>query len=208
MDPASIIALGIGAAVLAAIGIYQCIKKKNKEIEAAIAALETYSQTYAFESCDVDVINRVSNYLRLNFKNDYESVFNSYESLDEKKVFFQKVAMEIAAEMQLDLNSCSITSIDDFTRGYTNSDGKSIVINEVLLIADPKQAVITLCHELRHCMQFQAINDNKWGFSPERLAAWLYSFQRYSESQDEYVAYVNTIVEVDANKFANKVVND
>lgn len=208
MDPATIILLGIGAAVVAAIEIYQYIQKKNKEIEAAVAALETYSQTYSFEPCDEVLIQKVSNYLNLKFKNDYEAVFSQYQTLEEKKAFFQTIAKEIATEMQIELDSCSITSIDDYTRGLTNSDGKSIVINEILLIADPKQAIETLCHELRHCMQFQAINDNKWGFSPERLASWLYSFQRYNESQEVYLAYFNTIVEVDANKFAGKVINN
>lgn len=208
MDPITIATLGIGTLLVAAIIIYRNFQKKNNELKAAIAALETYSQTYAFETCDEEIIKKVSNYLQNKFGGNYEEIFDNYKSLEEKKAFFQKIALELAAEMQVEIGNLSIESTEPGVLGATTGNGKDVIINEVLLIADPKQAICTLCHEFRHCMQYQAIFDNKWGFSDQRIAEWIYSFKRYNECRGLFLAYANTIVEIDAENFANTVINN
>lgn len=212
MDPITIALLGITAVTAIAVEGYRRVKQKNDEltdvIDTLIKANEPYIKLYSLDPCDELIIEKVKDYLSMRFGNNYEAVFNNYQTLEEKKCFFQKIANELAAEMQIELECLTITAMDSNTYGETSPDGKNVTINEVLLIENPKQALRTLCHEFRHCMQLQAIIDNKWGFPPSRIAAWMKGLEEYGNTMSYYETYRLNIVENDANMFAYEIIND
>ena len=85
----------------------------------------------------------------------------------------------------------------------------TIYLNEVLLVADPEQLVKTMCHELKHCVQYQSLTNNIWGYSPQRIAQFLYSWREYvsCDSRESYEAYLKQIIEIDANKYVDRIFN-
>ena len=117
----------------------------------------------------------------------------------------------LAKEMGVDVNDIKFEDLGPYMRGYaqTRQDSIGIVINRAVLLSDPEQTVKTICHELRHCLQFCSLLDNKHGYSDARLAQWLYSWEHYQscETDADYCGYVAQVIELDANLFANSVFN-
>lgn len=201
----------VSAGVAWVIDKYIEVKKKNEEIEALRRAITQYSQTYSFEPCDEKLIKKCRTYISNKFSGTIESEFSKYHSMNERKQLASEVAQELADVMGVNLDEVTFEELGLFTRGYAISEnGKtSIVLNEAFLVADPQQIIKTICHELRHCIQIQSCRNNKWGFSPQRIAQWLYSWQHYVEcdSIEKYEAYQKQIIEIDALNFAEAVFN-
>ena len=67
-----------------------------------------------------------------------------------------------------------------------------------------------MCHEFRHCVQYNSISDNKKGYSNERIAQWIYSLNNYVavEYMEDMAGYESQIAEVDANNFAEAVMGE
>lgn len=207
MDPITLVVLGItivATSVIAAINKYQEVKKKNNLIEKYIDTLKTHAETYSFEQADIKIINSCKVYLKNKFCNGYEQEFMKYTTIEDRKVFTQSIAYELASIMGVKVDEIIVEDIGDYTRGATvTEDGViKIYLNEALMIADPELLVKTICHELKHCVQFQSFTNNIWGYSDAKIASWLYSWEHYhsSDSPESYLPYYYQIIEIDANK--------
>ena len=205
------VVLLVSAGVAWVIDKYNEVKRKNSEIEALQTAITQYSQTYSFEPCDEKIIRKCRSYLGNKFPGTIENEFSKYQTLEDKKLFASIIAQELAECMGVDLDEVLFDELGLFTRGYATleNDKTTIVLNEAFLLADPRQIVKTMCHELRHCIQFQSLIKNKWGYSPQRIAQWLYSSQHYIcfDSIEKYEAYRKQIIEIDALNFAEAIFN-
>ena len=202
-------ALVVSAGVAWVVDKYEEVKRKNQEIEALTRAIEQYAQTYSFEPSDEILIENCRSYLKKKFGNDIEGEFARYETIQEKKAFAKKFVYELSVCMGVNIDNIIIDDLGLFTYGYAfiENGEMNIYLNEALLISDPSQLVKTVCHELRHCVQLTSLTNNIWGFSPQRVAQWLYSWQNYVDcnSLEAFEAYRKQIIEIDANSFADAV---
>lgn len=211
MEPVTLIIAGIAIVLTAslayAVNKYQEIQKKNTEIESLRRALGQYEGTYFFERADKEMINKCRAFLDRRFNGHLGEEFAKYATIEEKKEFAKGIVKELAQCIGVKVERIQIEDIGLDTRGYADIENGIVTVNlnEVLLVADPEQLVKTMCHELRHCVQFQSFTNNIWGYSAERVAQWLYSLENYvqCESAESYEAYVKQIIEIDANKFAD-----
>lgn len=216
MEPVTIIIAGIAVLLTAtlayAVKKYSEIQQKNMEIEALRRSLNAYVETYTFEKADEVLIKKCQSKINDLFKDGIEKEFAKYQTIDEKKAFAQKIAFELAHCMKVKVENIEIANLGPFTRGAAKPDGNPITIylNEVLLVADPVQLVKTMCHELKHCVQYQALTDNVWEYSPQRVAQFLYSWNTYvsCDSEESYEAYVKQIIEKDANLYVDRIFNE
>ncbi len=201
----------VSAALGIAIKKHKEVKQKNAEIEALRRSLNGYAETYSFEKADEELIKKCQAKIKELFHNGIEKEFNKYQTIEERKAFAQKVVSELAKCMNVKVDKIKIEDLGPCTRGVAVPDNGEVTIylNEVILVADPEQLVKTMCHELKHCVQYQALTNNVWNYSPQRLAQYLYSWERYvsCDSIESYEAYVKQIIEIDANKFADRIFN-
>ncbi len=202
-------AIALTAALKYAVNKHLEIKQKNLAIESLRRSLNVYAETYSFEKADEELVEKCQDKIKELFKDGIENEFNKYKTVEEKKAFARKVVQELAGCMNLKVENIEIVNLGPYTRGAASpdSDPVTIYIHEALAIADPEQMVKTICHELKHCVQFKALTDNEWGYSPQRIAQYLYSWNNYVECSipEEYDAYVNQIIEIDANKFVDEI---
>lgn len=203
--------VAVSTTVAALIEKYGELQSKNVEAETLRQALVQYASTYDLENCDVEIIDKCRHILVRHFNGRYKETLESLKSMEEKKNFICEVALELSKAMKVDIGKVEFEELDLNTFGYANREEglPYVVLNEYLLIADPRQLVQTLCHELRHCMQYQAINNNVWGYSPQRVAQWLQSLSSYVPcvSNEAYDAYTLQIIEIDAEKYALTIIS-
>lgn len=213
MEPVTMIIAGVAIALVASLALavrkYQEVKRKNAEIESLRRSLNGYAETYTFEVSDSELVSRCRKCINNLFNGQIEKEFAKHSTFEQKKAFAHKVAMELAKCMGVTVDNIRIEDLGSCTRGATIPENGMITVcfNEALLVADPVQLVKTMCHEFKHCVQYQSFTNNKWEYSPGRVAQWLYSWDNYvsCESEENYEAYVNQIIEIDANKFADNV---
>lgn len=221
MEPVTLtiagVVLTVSAGVAWGVRKYKEVQKKNQEIafyNAALVscyrALRQYSDSYMFEECDQVLIRKCQEYLNQRFHGNYAMNFAQRQTLEEKKALAVEVCWGLANEMGLHLDEIRIEQMDEFSNGdfIVKGDYCMIRLKEALLIADPDQLVRTICHELRHCMQCQALTNDRWGFSPQRIGTWLYCMEYYvrADAVYNYEPYLRQSIEVDANNFAEAIV--
>lgn len=203
------VAIVISASLALVVRKYQEVKRKNLEIESLRSSLNAYVETYPFETADEQLIKGCQNKINELFHGEIENEFLKYKTIEEKKNYAQNVAMELANCMGIKVDNIRFEYLGPNTRGATVPDNGSVTVylNEVLLVDDPVQLVKTMCHEFKHCVQFQSFTDNVWGYSPQKVAQWLYSWDNYvpCECLESYEAYMKQIIEIDANKFADAI---
>ena len=90
--------------------------------------------------------------------------------------------------------------------GFTNGENGEIHLNADY-INDPNQladALNTVAHETRHCMQLDAIqNPEKYPDLPQELIdQWDYEFHNYNDGTYDPEGYANQYIETDARAFA------
>lgn len=212
MDP-----ITLGVTVLAGLtvaGAYlykKCLaeRRKNAEILALTQALERYASQVDLEEVDRPIVATVRDVLDRTCSPSVEERVEGM-GLEERRQFFDALLREVAREMQLDLKSVTFGDIDSGQTGLCHNDGFDIhvIISEAIIMADPKQAVEVICHELRHAQQFASFTDDKWGFSDRRKAQWLaeYAANASASSSGEdwqYRVYISQSIELDAYKFAH-----
>lgn len=215
MEPVTMIVAGVAIALTASLAYavkkYREIQEKNREIEALRRSLNAYAETYSFEAADEELIQKCQSKIKELFKGGIEKEFNKYQTVEEKKAFAHKVVLELANCMNVQVDNIEIADLGPYTRGAANPDRNlvTIYLNEVLLVADPEQLVKTMCHELKHCVQYQSLTNDVWGYSPQRVAQYLYSWERYvsCDSRECYEAYLMQIIEIDANKYVDRIFN-
>lgn len=203
------VAIVLSASLALAVKKYQEVKRKNLEIESLRRSLDAYVETYTFETADEQLIKRCQGKINELFYGDIEKVFLKYKTVEEKKAFAHKIAIELANCMGIRVDNIHFEYLGPNTRGKTVTENESVNVyfNEVLLVDDPVQLIKTMCHEFKHCVQFQSFTNNVWCYSPQKVAQWLYSWNNYVPCIfiENYEAYVKQIIEIDANKFADKV---
>lgn len=215
MEPITLLISGlvitVSVTVAALIKKYEELQSKNVETETLRQALEQYASTYDFENCDIEIIAKSRSILARHFNGRYKETLESFKTMEEKKNFVCEVAIELSKVMKVDIGKVEFQELDLNTFGYANRvEGQSyVVLNEYLLIADPYLLIQTLCHELRHCIQYQAISNNVWGYSPQRVAQWLQSLSNYVPCvfSEAYDAYALQIIEIDAQKYALSIMS-
>lgn len=215
MEPITIIIGGavllVSAVTAAAMKYYAAVKEKNRQISSLQTALASFTQTYQFENIDNQIISNCKDYLQKIFGGDIAGRYSKLSTVEKKEQFTKDVVNGLAKEMGVDVNDIKFEDLGPYMRGYaqTRQDSIGIVINRAVLLSDPEQTVKTICHELRHCLQFCSLLDNKHGYSDARLAQWLYSWEHYQscETDADYCGYVAQVIELDANLFANSVFN-
>lgn len=215
------VAIVVSASVAWGINKYQAIKRKNEEIliaaislhvekEALQKSLSTYAETYSLEEPDSELIERFKNKIKDIFRGNIENEFLKRETVEEKRLFAQQVIYELINSIGVKVDN--IEFVHEELKGAFGETGSSngivtVRLDEVLLVDDPIQLIKTACHELKHCVQIQTITNNVWGYSPQRVAEYLYSWQNYvSPTSLECIeAYEKQIIEIDANKFVDAV---
>ena len=215
MEPITIIIGGavllVSAVTAAAMKYYAAVKEKNRQISSLQTALASFTQTYQFENVDNQIISNCKDYLQKIFGGDIAGRYAKLSTVEKKEQFTKDVVNGLAKEMGVDVNDIKFEDLGPYMHGYaqTRQDSIGIVINRAVLLSDPEQTVKTICHELRHCLQFCSLLDNKHGYSDARLAQWLYSWEHYQscETDADYCGYVAQVIELDANLFANSVFN-
>lgn len=215
MEPITIIIGGavllVSAVTAAAMKYYAAVKEKNRQISSLQTALASFTQTYQFENVDNQIISNCKDYLQKIFGGDIAGRYAKLSTVEKKEQFTKDVVNGLAKEMGVDVNDIKFEDLGPYMRGYaqTRQDSIGIVINRAVFLSDPEQTVKTICHELRHCLQFCSLLDNKHGYSDARLAQWLYSWEHYQscETDADYCGYVAQVIELDANLFANSVFN-
>ena len=204
------IALLLTATTAAAYKQYEAVQSKNRQIEAIRKSLQGYVMTYTAEAADVTMIDNCRNFIKSTFGDGIDETFNRLDTVEQREQLAVQTAREMAGIMGINVREVLIDDLGLCTRGYTQQceDGVKVVLNRAVMLADPQQLVKTMCHELRHCVQLSALqNDNPWGFSDARLAQWLYSWVNYipGEQQDAYEGYATQAIETDASWFASRV---
>lgn len=221
MEPVTLtiagVVLTVSAGVAWGVRKYKEVRQKNLEIAVYCAALDScyqalrqYSDSYMFEECDKLLIRQCQDYLDQKFHGNYAMNFAQRQTMEDKKALAVEVCWGLANQMGIHLDEIRIEQLDESTNGRFRIEGGFCVIylQEALLIADPEQLVRSMCHELRHCLQNQALGNDRWGFSPQRIGTWLYSLENYvsADAIYNYEPYVRQAVEVDANNFAEAIV--
>jgi len=217
MDPVTLGLTILAGLTAAGIFLYKkCLaeRRKNDDILALTQALERYASQVTLEEVDVPIVNAVRDVLDRTCSPSVEERVKDMD-LTERRQFFQGLIQDVAKEMQVDLKSISFRDLDPGYLGCCRNEGFDIhiVISDALIMADPKRAVVTICHELRHAQQFTSFTDDKWGFSDRRKAQWLSEFssdasEHNTDSESQYRVYRCMTIELDANNFAAAATKD
>lgn len=193
--------------------VYNNYKEKQKEVEALEGSLGQWASSYTLEPPDTKLINDCSTCLNSYLNNStFEEKLRGKTS-EEKKNAAIELTEKLARTMDVEVASIEVRPDSEMGGSYgmelCDATGRiTIALNELQLEADPDRFIFTILHELRHAVQDSSIRNNKWGFSDERVAQWLYSNQNYVQAscRADFKAYQSQIVELDANTFADAVI--
>lgn len=216
MDPITLAIIAAGVVTVAGVRHYLDLRKKNaslaREKDKLSEAIKGYTLTYSFEGPDEDLISKCRHYLEQRFGGNYDQVFAQYTFLEERKRFALQIAWELAEQMDIQVDSIDFSeNMIPNNGGYVDPRGGRLkVVLNPLLLDDPKSLISVMCHEFRHCVQYNSISDNKKGYSNERIAQWIYSLNNYVavEYMEDMAGYESQIAEVDANNFAEAVMGE
>ncbi|MBQ3594426.1 MAG: hypothetical protein II981_03340 [Bacteroidales bacterium] len=206
----------VSAALGVAIAKHKEVKQKSAEIEALSRSLNGYAETYIFENADINMIHNCKNTIEELFGNDIgniEKEFAKRKTIEDKKRYAQEIVHKIAGSMNVRIDAIKIENLPVCLYGvaYTNDENDDmygIMLNEILVIDNPIQFVKTTCHELRHLVQYQAILNNIWGFSNQRIAQYMYGSKKENYVDEGSMdAYKKQSIENDANKYADAVMD-
>lgn len=212
MDPitiGAIIALG-----LTAVGSYiyrkcRAEQRKTAEIEVLSQALERYASQVALEEVDRPIVDAVRCTLARLCSPSVEEKVKDMD-LAARRHFFAVIVRDVSRAMDVDIKSLSFGDLGYGHLGCCRNEGFDIhlEIADALIMADPRRAVATICHELRHAQQFTSFIDDKWGFSERRKAQWMSEYaatvsEHATESEAMFFAYRCQMLELDANNFAS-----
>lgn len=135
-------------------------------------------------------------------------------SVDERKLILQEYMTAVIAVYGLSNikpninwdNNATYTN-NSITWGYYNHGSHTVTLNERALTDscgnwDSYDLLETVSHELRHAYQHEAVdNPTKFTVSQETIDTWNDNFKHYISSSDNYQAYRDQPVEVDARDF-------
>jgi hypothetical protein len=132
-------------------------------------------------------------------------------SEDERRQLIESYVEDMTEALELKHIRPRVVFRDDwkpFRRGAFDSAGRLEINADVL--RDPEKrgdAIETVCHEMRHAFQYEAIADGARLGVPETVRReWRNNFDAYTRAEHNFPAYYNQPVEKDARAFANAVV--
>ena len=199
----------VGGIVVVVAAVFLNIRKKNEEIRDFKALIEKYIKNYQFEECDKPMIEKCRLYISSRFPGKIEEHFAKCNTESEREQLLYSVAQELISRMGVQVDKVEIVDLGSYTYGQAGKgpEGEVIVqLNKALLYTDPQQLIKTLCHELRHCVQFQSVTNNVWGYSDQRVALWLANMEDYfNPANRTFETYELQPLELDANAFAEAV---
>lgn len=220
MEP---ITIAIGGVVVVVSALVAAVSKRNKKIRELLdsnerynVAIEGYAKTYAFEPCDTKMIGDCQKCLRSffpEFPKGIEAKFEKCDSPEKRQQLACDIVEQLCKTMKLDDVVVELEVMDACHCGYAfQSDDGSLAIhlNVSYVYADPVQIISTICHELRHCVQFKSLDNDVWGFTDTKKAQWMYNIKNYVNLDGanigmSYGAYRNQPIETDANEFTYAV---
>jgi len=200
----------VSAAIAFVVEQYQARKQAAEIAEQLRKSLGQYCKIYSLEECDNVLIEKCRDYLLNKFPDGVAHEFVNLDTMEARKQLAEDIVLELASCMNIEgvkVDFPPMSSNDYGCMKPIEGGGFQVCLNEALLVADPEQLVKTICHELRHAIQFQSFTDNRWGYSPSRVAQWLYSWNNYipCTSVINFEAYYSQIIEVDARLFVDEL---
>lgn len=200
----------VSAAIAVAVKQYHARKQAAEVAEQLRKSLGQYCKTYSLEDCDNVMIEKCRDYLLNRFPDGIAQEFANLDTMDARKQLAENIVVELASVMEIEgveVEFPPMLSNEYGAMKPLEGGTNKLCLNEALLVADPEQLVKTICHELRHAVQFQSFTDNRWGHSPSRVAQWLYSWNNYISctSVANFEAYQSQIIEVDARLFVDEL---
>ena len=175
------------------------------------SALEQYARTYSLEESDKEIVNKPRSSLQKEFPRGIEHYYEKLDTIEKRKEATVRVAEKIAKLLKVEVSDVTFEQLQDGAMGFTKDVDEQhccITLNEALLASNPKGLLETVCHEIRHCLQYNSFTNNVWHYSSQRVAQWLYSWNNYVPCQYyqlDYNGYRNQIIEVDAVLFTEEV---
>lgn len=229
MDPVTI---SIGVVVISALLIKRYRSKRKKEMaqEMFIAALleegeqlksmseamehvaKQNVQAYMKEAPDLVFEDKCTAVLKELFPEGFEAGFVGLNSEDQKKELIRGLVSRLSKELGVQINAIRFEQLEPAHKAaYRHNDeeyGKTIIINRLSLTDSPEELIFYVLHELKHAVQVDALTEgNKPGYSDQRLAQWLVSFDQYYDGANCTRAYELQANELDANLFAAAVID-
>jgi len=208
----TIIIGGVLVAVVIAIAIrirqYRLeVEQEQQEVmEAVVRLSQEYSEGYSLTDVDEILKNAAVKCLNRECPHGLAERLSQYTTHDERKDSVEKLVYQLADSMGVELEGVDISDdMPDNVLGLYHEQGY-LCINAVVMEADPERVLMTITHELRHGVQYQACLKNRdiWGFSTQTKAIWYYNITHYID--EPFEIYENQPVEYDANYFANEVI--
>ncbi|WP_455624476.1 hypothetical protein [Parabacteroides sp.] len=223
MDPITIgtgLIIFIGASLKLLIERYERMSQERDVAVAVIAAmgeetqqvLAQHKSSHADEPCDIKMQKACSEVLKQRFPQGVDEKFASLVSLEERRAFMENLAKDLAKALQVELYEVAFSEGHESLCGcYRYKDPKTgritktIWVNDLYLVKDPKCAIGILLHELRHAVQSESVyEDNKWNISVQRRTEWMYSNSSYVSDTAAYSLQSN---EIDAEVFKERTLN-
>ena len=142
-------------------------------------------------------------------------------SSNEKIEAVEAIAKELIELYGLEDVSVEICTLPGSVMGYYNRDAKVLKVDVTDLLVDVemldekkrveayryivKETLDTVVHELRHAVQYQAIevdDDSYWGIDEQRRIEWARNMANYVRSSDNPRRYFQQSIECDSFTFA------
>ena len=184
------------------------LAKREKELAKELGKLQLQKErSYIPENPDLRLIDECKSLLRQVFPNGIDARFENL-NIEERERFMKQFANQVAHIMQVEVRNIQFCELPETTYGNYNHQNKEIRINQVILLADPKEVIDTIFHELKHGIQFEAVSgEDKWGYSSQLKAQWLNCMgkENYIEGDISYIAYATQAIEVDARMFSRTI---
>lgn len=130
-----------------------------------------------------------------------------YTSIDERVKLLQQVEHNEAQKSPRPSCDLKTAKMKDYEMGEYDPTTNTIVVNEQLVHSDnPRRALETTLHEGRHAYQQDVMNNpDKYPDHPMRE---IWAENNYISPNEDFEAYYNQPIEVDARSYANAHVNE
>lgn len=215
MDP-----ITIGAAIVVFVSAYTARairryrdgkKQKDEKMKEFLKGLDKLllqkEKSYMPEAPDQKLIDECISLLKQSFPNGIDARFENL-NIEERELFVKQFANQVAHIMQVEVRNIQFCELPETTYGDYNHQNKEIRINQVILLADPKEVIDTIFHELKHGIQFESIfEEDKWGYSPQLKAQWLNCMNKndYIKGGECLIGYAMQAIELDARMFSRTI---
>lgn len=176
---------------------------------------KNYGLDLLYKTSDFKDINKDNLRLSSSFIQDVKltEVLTSFSELDkypsasviERKAILTNFTDRITKASELKDTNLIFKPMPQCELGSYN--GNTITINENILQSglNCEEPVDTILHEVRHAIQFDAINNpSKYDIPASILEKWRYEINNYIHASLDFEAYSQQSIEIDANEWAGQ----